>query len=73
MPGQSDLRGLSFLAIDDDAVFLETLAAMLTAAGAAKVYRAPEAETARRFLTKKPPAATVDCILCDYSMAPVNG
>ncbi|MDX2145853.1 MAG: response regulator [Rhodospirillaceae bacterium] len=73
MPENNQVTGLTFLVIDDDDVVLQTVSALLKASGAKKVHTAPNGMAARDALAKKDPADTIDCILSDFNMEPMNG
>jgi CheY-like chemotaxis protein len=69
--GNVELSSLHILLVDDDEVFLDELEAMLRKLGVGRVTRASSGSDAFGKVSKID--RVVDCILCDYTMAPGNG
>jgi len=67
----ADLKNLHILIVDDDAVMLDILDALLQSIGVALVTRATSGLDALGKLAKS--ERVVDCILCDYTMSAGNG
>ena len=63
--------GLTFLLVDDDVALLQLVEAMLKVNSTCKVLKALSALTALNILADT--RERVDCIICDYSMGPMNG
>jgi len=72
MPNAADdLTNLHILLVDDDEIVLDLIGAMLRALGVERITKARSGSEA--FATTSKLERVVDCVLCDYSMAPGNG
>jgi two-component system chemotaxis response regulator CheY len=67
----TDFKNLHVLIVDDDAVMLELIEALLKSIGVGLVTRATSGAEAFNILAKT--EKVVDCTLCDFSMANGNG
>jgi CheY-like chemotaxis protein len=66
-----DISNLHILLVDDDAVMLDLMEALLRSMGVVQITRADSGADAFQKLTKVD--RVIDCILCDYTMAYGNG
>jgi len=71
MTAKVDISALHILLVDDDDIFLDLIEAMLRALGVTRITRAQSGSDAFDRVSKID--KVVDCILCDYTMAPGNG
>ena len=69
--GLDDFRNLHILIVDDDAIMLDLIEALLTSIGVAQVSRATSGIEAIGKISGA--ERVVDCVLCDYTMANGNG
>jgi CheY-like chemotaxis protein len=70
MEALPDYRGRQFLAVDDIPAMLDAIGDILRRCGADDVARAAEPQEA---IVKLEALASVDCVISDYNMGPVNG
>lgn len=71
MPTSTNFKNLNILIVDDDAVMLDLIEALLKSIGVGLVMRATSG--AEAFNTLARAEKVVDCTLCDFSMANGNG
>lgn len=66
-----DFSAHSFVVVDDESAILDLMAALLTNAGAKKVYKCKSAQEAQNVLMDS--NVKVDCVISDHGMEPVTG